>query len=250
MLIELSTPAPILNTPDFAFAFGGRDGKEIPLNERCHPYCFEFVGLKGMVFQVEEAMAQGNAWIYRVACPFYSEPKLYLDSRFAKAAEPPVLRGLPAAETILQRMKEKIGTPYVWGGNWSAGIPKLLEYYPPKGFVDDRTLILWTLKGIDCSGLLYEATEGATPRNTAQLLRFGKAVPIGAELKPLDMILYPGHILFILNDTTTIESKFPLGVICRNLSERLWELERERKRVNEWTSELDLRTSYVIRRLT
>lgn len=249
MLIELSTPAPILNTPDFIFAFGGRDGKEIPLNERRHAYCYEFVALKGAVFHVEEMIAQRDAWIYRVSCPFYSEPKLYLDSRFTKPAEKPLPRFLPPPGTILQRMEEKIGTPYVWGGNWSAGIPEMLTYYPPKGPIDDRMFVLWTIKGIDCSGLLYEAAEGATPRNTSQLLRFGKTVPIGAELQPLDMIVYPGHILFVLNDSTTIESKFPFGVICRNLSERLWELDQERTRVSEWTPELNQRTHYIIRRL-
>ncbi len=146
-------------------------------------------------------------------------------------------------------MKEKIGAPYVWGGNWSHGIPELLTYYPPKGEIDEATRILWTMQGVDCSGLLYEASEGATPRNTSELLSFGNPVPIGEPMRPLDMILYPGHVIFVLDETTTIESKHPFGVIYRNLEERLKEINKERNRINKWTPESDRKTNYVVLRL-
>ena len=58
MLVEISSPAPVLNTSDFSFAFGGNTGSEIPINHQGHPYCFEFVALKGMVFQVVESIRQ------------------------------------------------------------------------------------------------------------------------------------------------------------------------------------------------
>jgi len=249
MLIEILSPAPVLNTPDFSLAFGGKSGSEIPLNENGHPYCFEFVALKGKVFEVKESIPQKAAEIYRIACPFYPKQHLYLDSRFAKPAiafAPPV--PLPPAEIILKRMIRMTGTPYVWGGNWKTGIPELLIYYPPKSPIDDRTSILWTLNGVDCSGLLFEATEGATPRNTSQLVRFGTAVPIHSPLKPLDIIVYPGHIVFLVDDATTIESKFPFGVIQRDLSTRLWEFDAVRKRVNDWSSGLDPHKFYTVRR--
>lgn len=249
MLIEILTPAPILNTTDFSFAFGGKSGSEIPLNEKGLPYSFEFVALKGMVFEVQESIARGSAEIYRIFCPFYPTQPLFLDSRFAKkTAGFSPSKALPQPHIILSRMVEMTGTPYVWGGNWKAGIPELLAYYPSKKPIDDRTSILWTLSGVDCSGLLFEATEGATPRNTSELIRFGSPVPLASPLQPLDMIVYPGHVVFVKDKETTIESKFPFGVIQRDLSTRLWELEAKRKRLENWTQQLDPLKYYIIRR--
>ena len=248
MLIAIEKPCPILNTSDFSFAFGGKTGREIPLNERMHPYCFEFVALQGMLFKMEEALPKKESLIYRVSCPFYSGKDLFLDSRFVGPAKSPHPREIPPASLILQRMKDRLGIPYVWGGNWSQGIPEMLLYYPAPATIDDRTYALWTLSGVDCSGLLFEAADGTTPRNTSELLQFGSVVPIGADLQPLDMILFPGHVLFVLDSTTIIESKFPFGVICRNLSIRLWELDRERRRVNEWTADLPPQKHYIVRR--
>lgn len=154
----------------------------------------------------------------------------------------------PSKKTILERMLQMIGTPYVWGGNWNAGIPEMLIYYPPTQRLNPSEEILWTLKGVDCSGLLFEASNGTTPRNTSELLYFGNPVPIDEQLMPLDMLLYPGHIAFVVDAHTTIESKFPFGVIQRNLSERLWEYAQARTRVNDWSSDLNPRNHFVIRR--
>jgi hypothetical protein len=248
MLIEIHTATPILNTPDFSFAFGGKTGSEIPLNENGHPDCFEFVALKGMVFEAEEPVRQFPE-ICRIACSFYPKQNLFLDGRFAKPAlffaQPP---SLPPADVILKRMIEMTGAPYVWGGNWKAGISELLVYYPPKKPIDDQTSILWTLNGVDCSGLLFGATDGATPRNTSQLVHFGAPVPIDFPLKPLDMLVYPGHVVFVKDEKTTIESKFPFGVIQRDLTTRLWEFDLERKRIENWSVELDPLKFYTVRR--
>lgn len=249
MLIEILTPAPVLNTSDFFFAFGGKNGSEIPLNEKGLPYCFEFVALKGMVFEVLESIAKGNTEIYRIFCHFYPIQPLFLDSRFAKrAAAVRPSKTLPPPHIILNRMVEMTGTPYVWGGNWKGGIPELLEYYPSKKILDEKTSILWTLNGVDCSGLLFNATEGATPRNTSELIHFGSTVPLVSPLQPLDMIVYPGHVVFVKDEKTTIESKFPFGVIERNLATRIWECEVKRKRVENWTQEVDPLKHYIVRR--
>ena len=212
MWIEICSPAPILNTPNFSSVFGGENGSEIPLNPKGQPHHFEFVALEGMAFQVEEMIPTHNATIYRVLCPFYSRSSaLYLDSRFAKPGTNVIPQTLPPSKIIITKMTALLGSPYVWGGNWSAGIPEMLSYYPAKGPINDRTRTLWTLRGVDCSGLLFEASHGATPRNTAQLLHFGTPVEIGAKLKSLDMILCPGHVVFILDEKRTIEKNFRLG---------------------------------------
>jgi len=248
MLVEICSPTPVLNTPDFSFAFGGKSGHEIPLNEKGFPYFFEFVALKGMIFEANQAPFPFSE-IYSVTCPYYPKQNLFLDRRFTKPAGSFLPQPtLPHADVILKRMVEMTGAPYVWGGNWKAGIPELLIYYPSKKPIDERTSILWTLNGVDCSGLLFEATGGATPRNTSQMLNFGKTILINSPLKPLDMLVYPGHVVFIKDEKTTIESKFPFGVIQRDLTTRIWEFDRERKRVEHWTTELDPLKFYTVRR--
>ena len=253
--IEITSPAPILNTPDFRFAFGGDNGKKIPKNEKGHPHCFEFVALPGTIFTLIERCSE---FIFRVAHPGYLDSDLFLDVRFAKAGQIEQVRKLPAKREILSRMMRLKGKPYVWGGNWSSGIPELLSFYPPKGELDEATKILWTLQGVDCSGLLYEAAMGASPRNTSQLVHFGNPLKIKgikfdeilSVLEPLDLIVYPGHVLFVADSLSTIESKYPFGVIQRDLKVRFGEIFQNRTGVDEWTSDLDANTHFAIRRIS
>ena len=251
--LQIISPAPILNTPDFSFAFGGPDGKTIPTNERGLPHFFEFVALKGEVFELLEIC---SPFIVRVSHPAYKEPNLFIDRRFTIPSEAQHTPLLPDAITILARMEQMVGKPYVWGGNWGRGIPALFSLYPPKGELDPHTKALWGLAGVDCSGLLYEATDGATPRNTSELLKFGKPLNINglekqqwiALLRPLDMILYKGHVLFVLDAETTIESRFPYGVILRDLGERLDEILSEKNYVETWDPSTDPHKQFTIRR--
>ncbi|HSX26669.1 MAG TPA: hypothetical protein VLE89_06655 [Chlamydiales bacterium] len=239
--IQTNQPTPILNTPDFSYAFGGKNGKEIPLDAKGHPFCFEFVALKGTPFTVEKEFSS----ILQVSCSFYPSSPLFLDRRFVTSYNAPFSPQLPEKKIILERMEKLTGTPYVWGGNWSPGIPEMLSYYPPKDLLDEKTKTYWSLAGVDCSGLLYQATGGATPRNTSQLIHYGKALKINDLPQPLDMIIYPGHVLFVLNANFSIESKFPFGVIQRPLKERLEELGSF---VDEWTPDLDPTRHFMIRR--
>jgi len=210
---QINTATPVLNTPDFEAVFGGPSGNAIPLNSFGHPKHFEFVALKGMRFEVVD---QIGTYILQIRSPSYSDEPLYVDRRFCQPvdeAAPPSLN--LSAQAILERMETRVGAAYVWGGNWADGVPEMLLYYPPRSPLDQRTQTLWTLQGLDCSGLLYEATHGATPRNTSHLLRFGRTVLQTEPLQVLDMILYPGHVLFVRDQTTIIESKSPFGVrIC------------------------------------
>lgn len=256
--IQITRPTPVLNTPDFSFAFGGKSGSEIPLNERGLPFCFEWVALPGMVFEIEKIISSSKSHsIYQVRTPHYPLSPLYIDSRFTeeKRSDSPPTHTL-SKEEIIEQMKALAGTPYVWGGNWSGGIPEMLTFYPPKGEIDEKTKTLWTLQGVDCSGLLFQILQGSSPRNTSDLVHWGKKVPFERlskeelffQLEPLDMLIYPGHILFVIDSHQIIESRYPIGVIQSDLREKLDELFQNRNLVDVWKPELDPRKNFIIRR--
>lgn len=253
--IEIAEPAPVLNIPEFHLAFSS----EIPRDSFGHPKHFEFVALPGQIYSVEAIYPRHHHSIYRIGSPNGRTNNLFLDSRFAK----PAARALSNAPTpvwerteLASKMKSLLGTRYVWGGNWSAGISKMLHYYPPQKALDEATLALWTLKGVDCSGLLYEVSNGASPRNTAELVHFGNSLPIegkgpaelARELLPMDMVVWPGHVWFVLDSAHSIESKSPFGVIQRPLLERLEETCKERKGAGNWPKECDPSRTFTIRR--
>lgn len=219
-------PAPVLNTPDFFSVFGGADGRTLKTDRSGLIREVEFVALPGTVFEIESTYRDAGVLIYKVRTTEYPSGAegLYVDSRFVKVSnQPPAPRRklLPPKKTILERMQRNVGAPYVWGANAAEGIPELLRFYPPEGKIPAGERDLWTLKGLDCSGLLYEAADGTTPRNTSALIHFGKAVPvkgltarqIAARLEPLDLIVWKGHVIIVLDKTHTIES-------CQSCSER------------------------------
>ena len=126
-----------------------------------------------------------------------------------------------------------VGTGYVWGGNVAEGVVD-------RWGDGSRTL----LAGLDCSGLLYEATGGFTPRNTSSLVNYGKAVPIAgksaaaiaAGLQPLDLIVWPGHVLIVIDGGKLIESRLVCGnpaegVRIRPLGRALEEIMKSRRPV-------------------
>ncbi len=237
-------PTPVLNTANFGLVFH----KTLPLNESGHPYHYEFIALPQMVFPIVKQISE---WIFQIKWADYGSTHLYIDSRFgtiSKQAPKPAPLKLPSREIILENMEQWIGAPYVWGGNWAAGIPELLTFYPPQTTLDERTKTLWTFRGLDCSGLLFQATNGVTPRNSSQLVNYGKAIQLKELGNPVDMIVYPGHVLFLRDPKTIIESKSPFGVrVCR-LEDRLNELLAERNLVKEWTSDTDFQRSFILRR--
>ena len=147
-----------------------------------------------------------------------SKKPLYVDRRFLIAAgeeTPEREKLLPTAQTILDFMTSKIGTRYLWGGNWATGISEMQEFYLEEPVTDDLLC-----KGVDCSGLLYQATNGFTPRNTSDLCNYGIEIKDPAEVKPLDMMVWEGHVIFVLNSTQCIESFGGRGVIVSDFMER------------------------------
>lgn len=234
-IIYCSSPSPVLNTPFFREIFGGKNGIELNEDTKGHIRALEFISLKGEFFCIQEQISE---YICKVLHPQYPVSPLYIDIRFF--SNKPVIQEIEnkmTPERILKTMLEKKGLPYIWGGNYSSGIPEILEYYPPHKKLTEKEKDKWTLKGLDCSGLLYEATYGKTPRNTRELNQWGKYItdsfqPISQiirTLQPLDMILYPGHILFVVSKDLCIESKENLGVITSNLGQKLKKLSFELK---------------------
>lgn len=219
------SPTPVLNTPDFAAVFGGRDGKTLHTDKCGQIRAMEFVALPETAFRIEAAIPAGDHAIYRVSTADYPYPSAsgyFVDSRFVKetASEPPPRpRRLPPRETIIARLRSATGTRYVWGGNVRRGVAEILCLYPPPAGLDPATLERWQLAGLDCSGLLYEATDGWTPRNTSALVDSGRGVPIAGlgaadivrRARPLDLIVWQGHVLIVIDRNQVIESHLDCG---------------------------------------
>ncbi|GAI00651.1 unnamed protein product, partial [marine sediment metagenome] len=112
------------------------------------------------------------------------------------------------------------------------------------------------LKGVDCSGLLYQATNGYTPRNTSSLVSYGAPVRIAGlkvdqiikKVEPLDIIVRRGHVVVILNKEQVIESclhcdKYKKGlqggVRIRRLKEVLAEIMEKRIPVDSYEDKME-----------
>ncbi|MEI6703386.1 MAG: peptidoglycan endopeptidase, partial [Deltaproteobacteria bacterium] len=235
------TPAPVLNSPDFRSVFGGKDGSSLKTDRCGQVRELEYIALSGTVFKILGELKLASATTYQVETEEYlarSGIRLYVDSRFIvrhSAAPPSRKRSLPAREHVLATLLKSAGAPYVWGGNVQEGVPELSHYYIIN--VRDSGSELFNLSGLDCSGLLYQATAGWTPRNTSQLISFGQPVTIKGKnveeiarlLEPLDLIVWDGHVIIVLDRETVIESKLECrkpgngGVVKRPLLLRLRE---------------------------
>jgi cell wall-associated NlpC family hydrolase len=248
------SPAPILNTPDFQNVFGGKNGSSLLLDEKGLLRAIETVALSDTKFEILE---ECGTHIVRVKTRDYAGDSLFVDRRFLKAAEPHAPERcafLPQPHEILERMKTLLGLPYVWGGNFP-GIPLMTDLYPPKASIDESLLKIWTFQGVDCSGLLYWATNGYTPRNTSQLVHYGKSLAIEGLsppqiiklLRPLDLLVWKGHVVIVASQEETIESLAGFGVISRDLYSRLDEICKERNPKNSWDPALQA-SSFVVNR--
>jgi len=206
-------PTPLYNRADFPDLL---QKNSLPVDEQGLFRPLEMIALPGTKFTLTQIVSPQVA---QVTTGDYPHGPVYLDLSHVEEVSPLTYnraRILPPPETILERLKQAVGLPYIWGGNWSEEIPGV-------------NLPI----GVDCSGLLYQATSGFTPRNTSQLLNFGKKVE-QESLQPLDLILWQGHVIIALNASTTIESLLGKGVIIQPLKTRL--------------SQISPQISYVIRR--
>ena len=229
--------------------FSSREGASgVVSPDRCGQVrTLEFVALPDTVFSI--VGADGDGRIFEVSTTEYKPPKgkhLYLSAQNLNLSPFPLqdpIRKRPTVDRMLDAMTSAVGVPYVWGANSRTGV-----------FVAG----LNRFAGLDCSGLLYEASAGTTPRNTEQLVHFGWGVPIAGLaprdvarlLKPLDLIVWNGHVLIVGRDGQVFESilrcgsKQFSGVVMRPLYERLYEIARNRRAADVWTGGKE----YVVRR--
>ncbi|WP_224984721.1 NlpC/P60 family protein [Geomonas agri] len=245
--------APVLNTPDFAGSFSGK----VQLDPCRGVRPIEFVALPGTLFTVERGLEQNGVKILRVTSndyPYHSKTGLFIDARFVEAAGADTKERrphLPELAEIQKRLLAALGKPYVWGGNVKDGVPLLRKYYPQGD----------PLAGVDCSGLLYQATDGFTPRNTSTLIGYGEAVPvagltaelIAAKLKPLDLLVWNGHVMVVLDDDSIIESRMgcggkPSGVMITPRLELVRQIMKTRKPADSFPKGSAGAKSFVVRR--
>src|SRR5689334_12437998 len=243
-------PTPVLNSPDFFSCFGGTEKSRLPLDDQQLLRPVEIVLLPGSKIQLHENVSSSLIW--RIGTKEHPvADDLYIDERFVAFVEdhfPERQRILPTMDTMSQDLIKLEGVSYIWGGNWPKGIPELLTWYKPHVAIealDALTLDTWQLKGLDCSGLLYYVSNGFTPRNTSQLVDFGKPVSVegktgdtlAASLMPLDLIVWKGHVVIVLNPDTVVESKGGAGVVISTLKKRLCTITDERKPVDKYIAE-------------
>jgi cell wall-associated NlpC family hydrolase len=141
------------------------------------------------------------------------------------------------------RLHSCIGMPYLWGGNHKGTTQRFTEMFQYKG-TEVRQQRALRLDGIDCSGLLFYATNYQTPRNTSQLQNAGIAI-LNGDVKPLDLILTKGHVRIILDHGLVLQSRQNRGVYLTSLDKELYLLNKHKKRVG--TAQFD--QEYSVRRI-
>jgi hypothetical protein len=243
------SPTPVFNTTELSHCFGGANGDTLLLDDQHLMRTVETVLFPETPVHLLTRVAQTSLW--KIATDAYPYPgNLYIHEQFVHTASTPFDQKKIdplTANHILQKMCELERTRYIWGGNWPPGIDFLPKLYPSKTPLSRLNLLIqetWQLKGVDCSGLLYYATQGYTPRNTSSLIHFGNPVDIegknvqdlARELQALDIIVWAGHVICVLDKKTTIESIVHKGVIKTNILDRLSEITKERKPANRWGS--------------
>lgn len=264
------TNTPVLYTSDFDAVFGGSDGVSLKFDDYGEIDELEFIALPGTAFTVHKVIEGKAGKIYQVTTNDYNYPTekgYYVDGRFIDLQDTMPAerkRDLPEKEAVIAELKKANGAIYTWGGNVNGGIPELLEFYPPKKDIPVELKDQWALKGADCSGLLYEATNGYIPRNTSDLVSFGDPVAIEGlsvdeiqqMVQPLDIIVWRGHLIVVLDKYTVIQSSldydsetegFQGGVKISEIKSVLTKLLEKRTAVDDYNKEVDGK-KFVIRR--
>ncbi|TVV70704.1 C40 family peptidase [Sphingomonas solaris] len=100
----------------------------------------------------------------------------YIHARHLAPVETPVADPVAVAETL-------VGAPYLWGGRGDGGV--------------------------DCSGLVQRAlglAGIAAPRDSDQQRSLGREIGEGEALRRGDIILFPGHVGMMVDDTRLIHA--------------------------------------------
>lgn len=242
---------PVLNTPEFETIYGGNDGRTLKFSKSGLVKELEYVAYPGAVFKIIEEIQKDGYSVYKVETDEYDivlgGTELFVDSRFVETKDKKPEKKMinkPAKDQIYEYFDKSIGADYVWGANNLDGVDKMLEYYKPNGNISSSKFNHWCMKGVDCSGLIYEATGGYTPRNTHQMVTYGEGVNIKGKspieiaemLEPLDMIVWKGHVIYVYDKNTSIQSAHSDGgVVKKDLRATIEKLMQTRRPVNEWS---------------
>lgn len=179
----------------------------------------EMIAFRGTKFH---CLRKVSPTVFEVSAKEYpSTTPLYLDSRCVTQVDddyPERIATVPSSSEMVDQLRSAVGTRYFWGGNQRSGIPELLHLYPhDRQGIDQEDALC---RGVDCSGLLYEVTQGGTPRNTSGLVNYGEEVPVDLDqidavqqvLQPLDLLVWKGHVVMVLSSDELIESTVEKGV--------------------------------------
>ncbi|MBN2723236.1 MAG: peptidoglycan endopeptidase [Deltaproteobacteria bacterium] len=215
--------------------------------DRTFPWT-EYIAVKGDLLNVKRVIRQGGIWLYQVTGKVYPCKKCYIDSRVVKLSLRSEKKSVkpPSLKRIIENLKLSAGSRYCWGCNVRKGIRDISFFYPE--VKNSPGNWIWTFTGLDCSGLLFEATNGFTPRNTSKLMKFGKNIQIEGKsveqisqiVKPLDLILWPGHVVIVLDVNNVIESlnyelkKYTGKVVISSFRRRLGEIMKYRKGIDNF----------------
>ena len=244
-------PTPILNTPNFVAQFWGKSGVDLNFDSFWEIYAVEHTAVVASVFSIISDMWND---IYKVSTEEYPVANsLYVHADFLQniQREQPQQRNdiLPTQSEMIQKLKSIVWADYVWGGNIPEWIPQLLMMFPPKNDISEIKKSQWQLTWVDCSWLLYWASNGNTPRNTSWLINYGTSLDIAWKtleeitplLKLLDVIVWKWHMLIVLDKKHTIESAVSYSdtslspwVQIRSINDSLWEILTQRTPVNNY----------------
>jgi hypothetical protein len=130
-------------------------------------------------------------------------------------------KNIPSKNQILNDLLNFPKIPYLLGGT-TPFVIDMMSFLTHDVFTNRHRKIF----GIDCSGLLYFVTNGYLPRNTSQMWEIGKQVK---DIEPLDIILFPGHVIIYLTDGKVIESRQFDGVTISKWEERISQIPKEYK---------------------
>lgn len=231
-------PTPIFNTPYHPFL-------RLPLKKDDQNLIreVETVALPGTPFEVVREVGEGVIEVTSSTYP--SSIPLYVDRRFLESGEVVQPKKPLSQEIILKRLKGALAARYFWGGTWKEGIPEMLAFYPhlKNASQEDRDDAI--CKGVDCSGLLYQATDGWTPRNTAELVAFGTEVAF-EELEPLDLVVWKGHVLIVFEPDLFIESRAGYGVVMTPLKKRYAEVLDKKPYLRRWYCQAPSKGSFSL----
>ena len=210
-----------INSPSFLNLF---ISSQTILDKRGHPRAFEITLLPGMVGEIIDEPLDGDTFLIRF--PFYPSPVYVLKNHVS------FTKGLYEANFLnldeqLNRLKSCLGRAYLWGGNHLGKTQFFKKHFnlEKKTIREERAI---ELDGIDCSGLLFYATNFKTPRNTKDLQTYGESVKDIAYIRPLDLILTKGHVMIVLDNSRVIQSKQNRGVFVSSLRVELFKLFRKK----------------------